>query len=170
MGNEFGEALRRARIDAGLTQVAAARNARIPATTWAAYERGIREPRAGRAKQLAAAIGAPVAALYATDRESVLRETVLGADSRARLMVLAPADRELEILRLADSAAAVIAAEIRSVVRKTEMRDRPPTTRGRKRYRTVAEMERAIGESKIRRAERLEQQAREQSDQATGEL
>jgi transcriptional regulator with XRE-family HTH domain len=168
MEDSFGQRLRRVREHAGITQAEAARQAGIRAEAWYAYESGRRTPSADRVPVLARAIGQPIHALYRSAGETALGEIVLGAPTRDRLLRLAPADREVEIDLVAQRAAVVIAAEIRSALRRNEMRDRPPTRKGRKGYRTIAEMERAIGEAKIRRAERLEQRAREASDAATG--
>jgi transcriptional regulator with XRE-family HTH domain len=170
MQHAFGKRLRLLRLQQGLTQVQAARNAGITAPTWASYESGRRLPFAPRVAVLARAIGVPISALFANENETALTEVVLGARTCEHLERLAPVDLDREIERLSSSVAVTVAAEIRAAMRRRAQRDRPPTAKGRRGYRTPAQLERSIAEAKLRRAERLEAAAREASDAATGEV
>ena len=97
--NTFGQALRRARLAAGLTQAEAAEAMGIGQPLWSDYERGRRRPAIDQAANLAAAVGLELADLV-TDRCTFKQARVL-----ARFGY--PADASFaEAVRLIDGLAA----------------------------------------------------------------
>ncbi len=117
---QLGERLRELRIQAGITQVDAARHAGVSTHTWHRYETGDRNPQAHRIPALANALDIPLAALF---RRDIVAEIALTEDTRA---LLAAGDQQAATDLATALAARIIAT---TQVQHATVSKRRPVTR-----------------------------------------
>ncbi len=117
---EIGGRIRQLRIQAGISQERAAAHAGVSRITWQRYETGEDNPSAQRIPAVAAALDAPIAAIFRAD---AIADLTLSDETRARLL----ADPQAATTLAHDLAARIVPALLATLHHQATPRQAPST-------------------------------------------